>query len=99
MADNQKAEIIGGPGISSDRSNWEYVSIPEYDIFDKPHQGAAINLQRFTRGKTYFMPPDWAGELRSILAKMNKADIRILQSSPDLKGQRDAGGAGHANLG
>jgi hypothetical protein len=71
------------------------VTIPFYDIFDKPHQGAAINSQRFHRGETYFMPPDWAQELSEILERMNKADIRILQSSPDRETVKNMSKDGH----
>lgn len=93
---NPKAIVVAGPGIDSkDRSAWEYVTLPESDIFDKPHQGAAINQQRFFRGKTYFMPPDWAAELRRILEVMQKADIRILQSTPDRKAIREMSRDGH----
>ena len=72
-----------------DRSNWEYVSIPEYDIFDKPLQGVSLNGYKFERGKTYFTEPEVAKEVRRIIAMGQRADLRILQSHPDTKAVND----------
>jgi hypothetical protein len=72
-----------------DRSKWEYVMIPETDIFDKPLQGVSLNGYKFERGKTYFVEPDVATEVRRILKTGEKADLRILQSHPDLKAIND----------
>jgi hypothetical protein len=72
-----------------DRSNWEYVSIPEIDIFDKPFQGCSLNGYKFERGKTYFVEPDVAKEINRILKMAEKADLRILQSHPDVKAVND----------
>lgn len=91
MPDAQNAIVFATKGVdASDTSNWEYVSLPEKDLFDKPFQGAAINDYRFEHGKTYFMPPDWAAELRRILAAAQKADIRLMQSTPDVKSVKEA---------
>jgi len=78
-----------------DRSTYEYVTVPERDIFDKRSQGAAINGVKFEAGQTYFLPADFAATLREILARGQRADIRILQSTPDVKAVTD--GAGNAN--
>ena len=72
-----------------DRSNWEYITIPETDIFDKPLQGVSLNGYKFERGKTYFTEPEVAKEVRRILAVGQKADMRILQSHPDVKAVSD----------
>lgn len=72
-----------------DRSNWEYITIPEFDLFDKPFQGASLNGYKFERGKTYFVEPEVAKEVRRILAVAQKADMRILQSHPDVKAVAD----------
>ena len=68
-----------------DTKNWEYVTCPNADLFEKNWQGASINQFKFEGGKTYFMPPDFATELRRIIATNQRADLRILQSHPDVK--------------
>lgn len=66
-----------------DRSDWEYVTIPEKDMYNKPFQGIGLNGYKFERGKRYFVAPEVATELRRILDVAQRADIRILQSHPD----------------
>lgn len=78
-----------------DRSNWEYVTIPEVDVFDKPFQGLSLNGYKFERGKTYFVEPDVAKEVRRIIAMAEKADRRILQSTPDVRAVSDQQREGH----
>lgn len=68
-----------------DKSLWEWVPFPEFDIFDKPHQPVSINGIRFERGNRYFLPKEWAEDLRTLLATGHKADMRLMQSTPDLK--------------
>lgn len=72
-----------------DKSKWEWVSMPETDIFDKPQQKASINGIDFERGNRYFMPPDWATELRRIIKTTMRADMRIMQATPDVKSVRE----------
>ena len=72
-----------------DRSKWEYITIPESDIFDKPLQSVSLNGYKFERGKTYFVEPPVAKEVNRILAMGQKADLRILQSHPDVKAVSD----------
>lgn len=72
-----------------DRSKWEYFTVPEVDLFDKPFQGLGLNGYKFERGQTYFVEPEVASELRRILAVVQKADLRILQSHPDVRAVSD----------
>ena len=72
-----------------DRSKWEYFTVPEADLFDKPFQGLGLNGYKFERGKTYFVAPEVAAELRQRLAINQRADLRILQSHPDVKAVQD----------
>jgi hypothetical protein len=78
-------EPVGGV----DRSNWEYISIPETDIFDKPFQGCGLNGYKFERGKRYFVAPEVAAEINRLLQVSQKADLRILQSHPDVRAVND----------
>jgi hypothetical protein len=77
------------PEKDIDRSNWEYITIPETDIFDKPLQGVSLNGYKFERGKRYFAAPDVVKEVQRILAMGQKADMRILQSHPDVRAVND----------
>ena len=81
---------------AADRSKWEYISIPETDIFDKPFQGCGLNGYKFERGKRYFVAPEVATEINRILQMAQKADLRILQSHPDVKAVNDQQRAGQA---
>ena len=71
--------------VEIDRSQWEYVSIPERDLFDKPFQGVGLNGYKFERGKRYFVAPEVAAEVLRLVAVANRADMRILQSHPDVR--------------
>src|SRR5574342_916928 len=69
--------------------DWEYVTVPETNILDEPHQGAAINAINFSRGRTYLIHPDAARELARILKRYEAQNIRILQPKSDLKALTD----------
>lgn len=72
-----------------DRTNWQYVEIPDVDIFDKPFQGLSINGYKFERGNKYFVAPEVAQEIARIIKVNEKADRRILQSHPDVRAIND----------
>lgn len=76
--------------VEPDRGKWEWVPFPDVDIFDKPHQPVSINGIKFERGNRYFMPPDWATELRKLLATGHRADMRLMQSTPDVRSVNQA---------
>lgn len=91
--------VLSGKGIDgNDKSDWQYVEVPEADMFDKPHQGAEINGLRFSRGNTYFMPPLYASELKRILTTMDRADRRIMQSTPDVRSINQAPGTSQSTF-
>lgn len=75
--------------VEQDKGKWEWVVFPEVDIFDKPHQAASLNGFKFERGHRYFCPPDVAGELRRLIATALKADMRLMQATPDIKSVRE----------
>lgn len=68
-----------------DTSKYQYVVIPEMDMFGKPFAGVSINGVKFERGRTYFVAPEFADEVRKLLVTGQKADLRIMQSQPDVK--------------
>jgi len=59
-------------------SDGVYVSIPEYDKLGHPHQGAAINSDRYDRGQTYYVSPDLGDELERILEVNDEATLQLL---------------------
>ena len=104
MADNRpstdnEVEVLRiNKAGKDDTKNWEYVTCPSADLFEKNWQGASINQFKFVGGKTYFMPPDFANELRRIIATNQKADLRILQSHPDVKSINISQGSSSASF-
>lgn len=82
-----------------DKSKFEFVTIPAEDIFNKPHQGVAINGVKLERGHTYSVGPTYAREIRERLAISQKADLRILQSHPDVKAVNDQQRSGSSSGG
>lgn len=67
-----------------DTSNYEWVEVPEADLFDKRHQGVQVNFEKYGPGR-HFLPPELAGEVRRLLASKVRSDIRILQPKRDQK--------------
>jgi hypothetical protein len=59
-------------------SDGVYVTIPEYDKLGNPHQGAAINADRFDAGKTYYVSKEIGAELERILEVFDEETLRLL---------------------
>jgi hypothetical protein len=72
-----------------DKSNWEYVEIPEKDVLDFEYPSLAINRDRFYAGKKYFVPPIIAEELRRIMKVNDYQTRRILSPRVDKKALQD----------
>ena len=72
-----------------DKSNWEYVEIPEKDVLDFEYPSVAINRDRFYAGKKYFVPPIIAEEIRRIMKVNDRQTRRILSPKPDVKALED----------
>lgn len=88
MADNSKQEIKAATVIAPvpDKSNWEWVEVPEEDLFGEPHTGVSINFEKFGPGK-HFVDPEKANEIRRLLNNRLRSDMRILQPAQDKKMQ------------
>ena len=67
---------------NEDKNNWEWVEIPDTDIFGEPHTGVSVNFESFLPGK-YFVSPEMAFEVRRLLANRMRGDIRVLQPRQD----------------
>lgn len=78
MADNSKAVV------AKDTSKYEYVEVPETDLFGEEHTGVSINFRQFGPGK-HFVDPETAGEMRKLLDARLRGDMRVLQPNRDKK--------------
>jgi hypothetical protein len=60
----------------NDKSNYEWVEVPEEDTFGKPHSGVSVNFEHYGPGR-HFLEPLLAGTVRSLLLKRLRADQRV----------------------
>lgn len=67
-----------------DQTNWQWIEVPETDLFDKPFGAISLNLINYGPGN-HFVRPDVANALKDILATRYQADMRILRPTPDKK--------------
>lgn len=68
---------------NEDKANWEWVEVPDTDLFGEPHTGVSVNFEQFGPGK-YFVSPEMAGEVKRLLANRVRGDIRVLQPKQDV---------------
>lgn len=59
-------------------SDGVFVAIPEFDKLGNPHQGAAINQDRYDRGQVYYVAPLIGEELERILEVNDEATLQLL---------------------
>jgi hypothetical protein len=69
---------------NADKSKWEWVEVPDNDIFGEEHTGVSINFEHFGPGK-YFVSPEMAFEIKRLLDNRMRGDIRVLQPNKDVK--------------
>lgn len=90
FAKEVKAPLIGtkeqilsqNPNI--DQSDWEWVEVPETDLFGEVHTGVSVNFEAYGPGK-HLLPPHLAYEVRRLLDLRLRGDMRILQPRQDKK--------------
>lgn len=68
---------------NEDKALWEWVEIPDHDLFGEPHTGVSVNFQQFLPGR-YFVSPEMASEVRRLLENRQRGDIRVLQPRQDV---------------
>jgi hypothetical protein len=68
---------------NDDKTYWEWVEIPDTDLFGELHTGVSINFQHFDPGK-YFVSPEMASEVKKLLANRMRGDMRVLQPRQDV---------------
>ena len=75
---------------TTDKNKWEYVTVPEKDIFDNATDGFDLNHDHFGPG-VHFVPPEVADSMKRIIRTSMDADIRILQPKKHLKSLIESG--------
>jgi hypothetical protein len=68
---------------NADKNNWEWVEIPDTDLFGEPHTGVSVNFEMFPPGK-YFVSPEMASEVKRLLNNRLRGDMRVLQPRQDV---------------
>lgn len=87
---NPKAPKYDGPSkaeieaANADESQWQWVEIPDHDLFGEAHTGVSVNFDKFTPGK-YYVSPELASELKRLLQNRLEGDMRVLQPRQDMK--------------
>lgn len=80
-----------------DKSQHEYVTVPEKDLFDQPHPGVGINFEHYGPGK-HLLDPARASTVKDRLFQFQRQQIRLLQPGRDLKALKDLDNTGNANV-
>jgi len=70
--------------LNEDKNNWEWVEIPDTDLFGEAHTGVSVNFNQFGPGK-HFVSPEMASEVRRLLANRMRGDMRVLQPKQDVR--------------
>lgn len=68
---------------NQDKSQWEWVEIPDTDLFGEPHTGVSVNFEKFLPGR-YHVSPEMAFEIKRLIANRQRGDIRVLQPRQDV---------------
>src|SRR5262249_844673 len=69
---------------NADKSLWEWVEVPDEDLFGDVHTGISINFQHFGPGR-HFVNPEMAGEIRRLVKNRLRGDMRVLQPKQDAR--------------
>lgn len=87
MADNS-AKVAEAPKLNEtqqriadakDKANWEWVVVPEHDLFGKPHKGVNHNFVQYGPGR-HFLDPVTAEQVRTNVANGMQGEMRVMQS-------------------
>lgn len=87
---NSKAPKYDGPSAAEilkaneDEKNFQWVEVPDHDLFGEDHTGVSVNFDMFTPGK-YFVSPELAGEINRLLVNRELGDRRVLQPKQDVR--------------
>lgn len=65
--------------FATPKDKWQYITIPEKDIYDHPFGSLAINEHVFEAGMKHFVPPDIAKELQRLITTREAYLMQLLQ--------------------
>lgn len=91
MADNSTKVEVVKPVLNAtqqrvedakDKANWEWVVVPEHDLFGKPHKGINHNFQQYAPGR-HFLDPVTAEQVRTSVDNGLRSEMRIMQPQTD----------------
>lgn len=85
--------------LASDRSTWEYVTIPKENALGETHATISNNKLQFKAGETYFIPKPIADDVRERLHVYARSCVRTLQPRRDFSAENDAMHGGSARSG
>jgi hypothetical protein len=85
-----KPKNIGAPGpsveeilkMNENKDLWEWVEIPDFDLFGEPYGFVSVNFDQFWPGR-YFVSPEMAFEVRRLVNLRLRGDMRVLQPHKD----------------
>ena len=84
------------PNPVYDQSQYEYVTIPEKDLFDQPHPGVGINFEHYGPGR-HLLDPARAETVKDRLYQFQRMQVRLLQPGRDLKALKVLENTGNTN--
>lgn len=88
VTDVKKPETVRGLTVAgamqSDKTNWEYVTLPEEDALGNPHPPIGLNSETFEAGKTYLLPPAIAAYVKDRLKVYARSAVRVLSPRRDV---------------
>jgi hypothetical protein len=70
------------------KEEFEYVTVPDTDLFDQPHPGVRINGVHFGPGTHKISDPILAATGKERLQAHSRSDVRILQPKRDAEALR-----------
>jgi len=87
-----KPKAIGAAGPSAeqihkmneDKSLWEWVEVPDTDLFGESYGFVSVNFDQFGPGR-YFVSPEMAFEIKRLVRNRLRGDMRVLQPNKDVK--------------
>lgn len=93
MADNGRVEANEAPKRvlnetqqriedAKDKANWEWVVVPEHDLFGKPHKGVYHNFNHYAPGR-HFLDPVTAEQVRTSVDNGLRSEMRVMQPQTD----------------
>lgn len=69
---------------TTDKAEWEYITMPKKDVLGKAYATVTINGTRFEPGTKYHVPSAIAEEIRNIMEGYDRYTRRLLSNDLDV---------------